>query len=225
MALPLRILLIHGFGGDEREVLPLARLLSQRGYDCHVVHLAGHGKDRTAIDNLPWGRWVESARQQVAALGAGHRVVLVGFSMGGLIGTILQGAHPFAAMVFINTPIYFWHLPQILKNFQRDFAAALHRYLIHSAGQVTPYTMWQFYKLLRYAKPLVSQVRCPALVVQADDDDSVWPCSASYIRDHLTGSVTLFRVKAGGHRVLAHTTACAQIARQVEIFLQHHLGE
>lgn len=219
MEKPLCLLLIHGFGGSTLEVQPLADLLHAHGYTCHLAQLAGHGEEQKAIQNLRWQQWVDSVQADYQSLAKRYRVVVIGFSMGGLVAAMLNRTQSFAGMVFINTPIYFWHLPQVAKNLFTDFPHAAHYYFVKSAGRVTPYTMLQFLKLLQTAKPAFKEIHCPTLVVQADDDDSVWPQSACFICRQVGGYKQLYRTHSGGHRVLLTPKECRGIADSIIAYL------
>lgn len=213
MSRPICLLLIHGFGGTTQEIAPLARQLEQRGLTVAMARLAGHGEPGSPIDNLSCGQWVASVRNQVQRLSRDYRVIPVGFSMGGLIAVTLYSEQPFDGMVFVNTPIYFWNLPQLVKNLLCDFSGAC-RYYAGSAGRVTPYTMVQFLRLLLQAQGLFPQVDCPGLVVQSQDDESVWPASADFISKRLGQPPERYRA-AGGHQVLKNPYQCQAIADRI----------
>ena len=105
------ILLIHGFGGNRSEVRPLADHL--RGLGCQVVsvQLPGHREDRRALEG-PEAKaelWREFVIDQMKELRERHeRIVVIGFSMGGLLAAqaVTREASAFGiAMVTINTPV------------------------------------------------------------------------------------------------------------------------
>ncbi|MBO9341627.1 MAG: alpha/beta fold hydrolase, partial [Roseiflexus sp.] len=96
------VLLIHGFGGDPAEVLPLAAALIQDGYSVYAPLLPGHGTLPDAMAGVQWQQWAEAAAHGFAALRQRcDNVVIVGFSMGGLLALILAAHLPVARLAVL----------------------------------------------------------------------------------------------------------------------------
>lgn len=103
---PAGCLLLHGFLGSPREMLPLAEALAQEGWTVSVAQLAGHGTSPAALASSTCQDWVASARAALEDLQARCRTVaLVGQSMGGALALYLAAATRPAAVVAISTPI------------------------------------------------------------------------------------------------------------------------
>lgn len=83
---PLGALLIHGFLGMPEELRPLGEALAARGLTVGSVLLAGHGQHPDKLAGVRWRDWYASARESLAELQRRcERVVVIGFSMGGLL--------------------------------------------------------------------------------------------------------------------------------------------
>ena len=218
------ILLIHGFGGNRSEVRPLADHL--RGLGCEVVsvQLPGHREDRRALGG-PEAKaklWQEFVIDQMKALRERHeRVVVIGFSMGGLLATqaVTREASAFGiAMVTINTPVRYWNFLQILRNVKDGGVEAIKRYVSYGEGKSVS-AMWEFQKLLSRTKLRFRNITCPLLVIQSADDDTVWPSSAiSILRKSGTNS-RMVMFPEGGHQILT-SNAAGEVCEAIEEFIR-----
>lgn len=96
------VLLIHGFGGDPTEVLPLAGALIHDGYSVYAPLLPGHGALPDAMTGVRWQQWVEAAAHGFSVLRQ-HctTIVVAGFSMGGLLALILAAHLPVARLAVL----------------------------------------------------------------------------------------------------------------------------
>jgi len=115
------VVLLHGFLGDAREWLPLARALASAGHPCLALDLPGHGKTMPAAvapagdDERPYSLPAaaalarDAARQWAATLpaaaggGPGQRPLLVGYSLGGRVA--LQALADMAAAAVEVDPL------------------------------------------------------------------------------------------------------------------------
>ena len=102
-------LLIHGFSGSPPEMRWLGEYLAAKGVHVEGVRLAGHGTAPEELSDLTWRDWVRSAEEGLERIKReGRRIVLVGFSMGGLLALRLCLANPeVAGVVTISSPISF----------------------------------------------------------------------------------------------------------------------
>jgi pimeloyl-ACP methyl ester carboxylesterase len=75
-------LLVHGWGGHARQLLPLAESLAQHGWDPVVLELPAHGRSAGATSNLPqFARAIEYVAIRLQAQGRPVRL-LAGHSLG-----------------------------------------------------------------------------------------------------------------------------------------------
>lgn len=118
----LGCLIIHGFGGGIYEIKSLPDHINDKGYIISCSKLKGHtgvGKDMKGAD---YKDWIASAEEELLKLmEKTHNIVIVGFSMGGLIAVNLANKYDIKAIVTINTPIYYWNIYRVFLNICDDF--------------------------------------------------------------------------------------------------------
>jgi carboxylesterase len=86
-------LLLHGLTGTPVEMAPLAAALEGR-YPLWVTRVAGHATDVADLAETSWLDWYASAEAGLRALSAAApRIVVVGLSMGALLGLRLAIEH------------------------------------------------------------------------------------------------------------------------------------
>ncbi len=84
------VLLVHGFLGSPQELQPLAERLAQEGHTVRAILLPGHGENPERLKGIPWQRWAEHVQSELDILKqTAQRVVVVGFSMGGLLALMM----------------------------------------------------------------------------------------------------------------------------------------
>lgn len=212
-------LLIHGFDGGPRELVSLHEILEKAGYDVYAPVLAGHQKSRKELASSRYADWIESAMQVYRTLEKDYRrVVLIGFSMGGLIAAQLAVQSPPALLILGAAPAYFWNIPVILRNIQGNFRESLRTYWYQSRSKPLR-ALLEFLKVRRKTRPVFSEIYCPALVLQNLDDDTVPLKSAYRILSQLSGATKLLVYPRGGHLLFAGPEADA-VCRDVVQWLK-----
>lgn len=100
------VLVLHGFAQSPAHMRNVIEFF--RGYNVNVIapRMPGHyGKDLRALDRARFSEWLQASEKafQAAKL-LGRRVVIVGYSMGGLLGSGLALNHPSdtAALVLLS---------------------------------------------------------------------------------------------------------------------------
>lgn len=94
------VVLIHGAFSQATHFAGWARALSEAGYDCHRPSLPGHGSsDPSALARLTFADYLAALRQLIGTLGAPP--VIIGHSMGGLLGQHLAATSRCAALVCV----------------------------------------------------------------------------------------------------------------------------
>lgn len=144
------VVLAHGFGQTRQSWQRTAECLSEHGYDALGFDARGHGEsERNAPDQRYQPSQLIGDLQAVAAQANAPRV-LVGASMGGLVGLLAQAAsRPFAAMVLVDiTPRWEASGFQRILGFMRahpdgfadhdEAADAISAHLPHRSGRKSP---------------------------------------------------------------------------------------
>ena len=81
-------LLIHGLAGSRKELSFLFEKLQAHGLEASYVILKGHEQNNKILDKTTYQDWIFLAQESVAKAFETHgRVVLIGFSMGGLVAS------------------------------------------------------------------------------------------------------------------------------------------
>ena len=211
------ILLLHGFAGDLEEIKPLQDYLTQRGYLVECPLLPGHGETKKELSKTSHTDWINSAERAYLALAEKcDNVCVVGFSMGGLIAVNLWH-YGYSGLVTVNMPIYCWNPKIILLNLLTDFNRFGKKYLMASTDK-SLFSMIEFLRLLSKTKPMLGNITCKTLVVQALDDDTVHYKSADHILQKIRGQKTLCMLPKGGHMIF-QSKGGPEVCKAIERFL------
>ena len=196
------ILIIHGFGGNLDEIIRLKTALEKKDYNVKCPIIAGHGKGKKELSSTDYNQWISSINSVYDELNRYvENVVIVGFSMGGLIGVNLCTNKMPKAIITINTPIYYWNIKQILDNLAYDFTVNLKKYFKLSIDKSAK-SLVEFLKILYYSKNKFCKITCPSLIIQSLDDDTVNPKSAEFIFKSVSGVKQKIYYSRGGHLIL-----------------------
>jgi carboxylesterase len=163
-------LIIHGFGGNINEVKPLANFMKDKGFITYCPTLKGHIGDKKSLSSVSYKDWIESADNGLKyLLPKCDRVVVIGFSMGGLIGVHLATKYNIHALATLSSPIYYWDIKRMFLNILQDIKTKnftnLKRY--RSTGNKLPFSaLVNFRIILSKTKPLFKRVKCPLFIAQ-----------------------------------------------------------
>ncbi|MCL2772664.1 MAG: alpha/beta fold hydrolase [Oscillospiraceae bacterium] len=213
-------IIIHGFAGGLYEIEPLYDFLQSENLNVHCITLAGHGKTRKDLSGFSYKDWIESAVVQVKNIkkeyskkGENAELNLIGFSMGGLICANLTDYFDISKIVFVNTPVYYWKIGQIVKNIFSDIRQRSYSNINHyrqSFAKAPFKALINFLILLNKTKDKFSSVcvkRANPLILQCLDDDTVKSKSAGFIKNKIGANARIIYYKTGGHRVFYNETA------------------
>ncbi|HST04790.1 MAG TPA: alpha/beta fold hydrolase [Chloroflexia bacterium] len=199
---PRACLLIHGFSGSPPELRPLGEYLAKQGIRVEGIRLAGHGTDPEALTCLTWYDWLQSASEGLERVARGRskeNVIIVGFSMGSLLGMHLCLAHAeqIGGIVSISTPIFFRnsriHLVPILKHMKHwhdvrklgthTDPEAHNRY--RSYRRYPLFAVDQLLGLMRATRKILPEVTTPALIMYGLHDSIIHPKSGRFLYKRL----------------------------------------
>ncbi len=99
-------LVLHGFTGNPQSMRGLAFALADAGFTVEMPLLPGHGTDIVDMLGTRWEDWSGAAESAYTELAArSDAVVVVGLSMGGMLGVWLAQRHPEIAALAVVNPL------------------------------------------------------------------------------------------------------------------------
>ncbi len=216
-------LIIHGFGGNTHEVEPLANHLQSKGFLTFCPNLKGHTGDRKALSRVSYKDWIESCEDGLKyLLSSCEKVVLIGFSMGGLVAVNLSLKYKVSALATLSTPIYYWDIKRIFLNIVQDFKTKtfknLRRYR-SSTGSLPFLALVNFKILLEKTKPLIKKTTYPLFVAQGMLDDTVNQRSAKYIYKNSAAKFKTIRYYNNSEHLICHGPDCIRLFVDLEDFI------
>ncbi len=216
------VVLVHGYLAAPQQVRPLAEHLHGLGCTVYGVRLPGHG---TAPHQLTAVRWTDG----VEAVGRGYgivrqhadRVVLVGFSLGGVLSLVQASRHAraVAGVAVVNPPLRLRDVRAPLVGPLVRWNGAMRR-LGLAAGHLrrlnddtespdTNYTTDYLHGVLElrmacdHCTKRLGRVMAPLLVIQSDDDPLVSPRGATMLLQRVASAdKSLVEVTSDRHVII-----------------------
>lgn len=191
------VLMLHGFVGSRGDFADLGERLAAQGCHVRMARLPGHGTTPPDFANQTPETMLAGARGEIEALRKEYKAVyVVGFSMGGAIGTILSSEGDVDGLVLISpyygvTYRWYYVLPAETWNGMLSWAVP---YVIKSRGYVrvnreeAKDQIWSYHAVStrgaatlmtlgrRARKPeTLGAVKCPVLMVFSEGDEASSP--------------------------------------------------
>ena len=111
-----KFLLIHGLNDSAYVWKDMAQALADRGYDVRAILLPGHGSHPADMLNVSYQQWLAAARQHLALWNVDESpMYLGGFSLGGVIASILALENQQIAGLLLVSPAYNSQLNKMLR--------------------------------------------------------------------------------------------------------------
>lgn len=183
------VLLLHGLTGTPYEVWPIADTLHQAGFGCYAPILRGHGTCVEDLFKIRAEHWVQDAIDGLNAISTPS--VIVGSSMGGLLGCLLAARFPekvrglvllspafsFQPLGCLMTTLARWGmyhlLPVIPKYGGIDAQDPAVRTESPSYRHVALRSLLELHVLQKEAKSVLHGIQCPTLVCYGLKDRTV----------------------------------------------------
>jgi carboxylesterase len=192
------VLFIHGFSSNPEIFKSYALKFRDEGYIVHSVRLAGHGTSPGDFATTSCVDWYLSARDKfIQFKDEVEDVVIVAHSLGSLLAVILTSLYPVHSLILLSPPVKIRKTPLFIFNpllrplsrFIRFWPASyspvlkergFHVYPVHPLKAVAG-----LYDTNKIADERLPLIKCPVLVVIADNDEFIHLSTLDYILDRL----------------------------------------
>ena len=231
------VLLIHGFTSDHTAMQPIADIAKSLGYVTEAPLLRGHGQTYRDLRGVSWDDWMADVAEALAALRQrATRVVIAGFSMGGLLALAtaaqhddLEGvvamapalriAHPLARYAMLARG---W-LPFVPMGKAVAYSDPAMAATDDSYSRLAVDAFVSFYRATRRVERMLPRIKAPLLVLHARRDRVIRP-EAAAIAYHQVNSTEkqLVWFARSGHALLADIEA-EEVLRHIRTFLASRL--
>ena len=189
------VLIVHGFTGGPFEMSPFTQYLrSHTNWKVVIPILPGHELDpvEQEASSKSWVMGAEIELQKL--LKEMDEVIVIGFSMGGLIAMYLALRYPIKKLVLLSAAAKYIS-PRLLvedarimmkssrhKNYPKDSFYHLYNYkLTHTPVRAA----LEFLRIVRLIEPYYSDVKTPVCIVQGKKDGIVPPVTADLLYEKL----------------------------------------
>lgn len=182
------ILICHGYLGSPDDVIDLAKELSRQGYAVSVPRLPGHGtsgRDFLTVSARDWLRRIFDSYTELKS--EYKKVIIVGFSLGGILGIIAASVFKPEALVLVapaitNTkraklffaPLIMLFAPRIRKNRIYPVTDSFETFLKKEYWLYEwPKAGVEIVKLQNEAKKRLSLIQCKTLLLLSKSDQTI----------------------------------------------------
>lgn len=204
------IVIIHGFGGNEEEILYLHDYLKQNNMDSFWIRLTGHGGNKEQFSKATSEQWLADVAAKLDELEQLYKqITCVGFSMGGLLTIHASKRASVDQIILCSTPIYLYNPRTIAEDlvqglfFKKEDTL---NYYFSSATSTSVRSCFQFLSLLQQTKKLLNketqaQSTKQALIIQNRQDETTYYKSAYYLAKTLNADVSVKIYEKGRHQL------------------------
>ncbi|MER2108154.1 MAG: alpha/beta fold hydrolase [Solibacillus sp.] len=214
------VLFLHGFSGGPYEVEPLATYIQAHGtYETVTPTLSGHGeallmKGYKAKD---WLMEAELAYRQLAK--KVDEVIVVGFSMGGLLAMYLAIRYPVKKLILLSVAAKYVSPSQLVRDLKGVAADAIHgavnenklfQHYLYKLRNVPFSATVEFMKVVRTVDPYMENITCPVFIVQGKQDGIVPSQTAQYVFSRLTVKEKDIYYSETGKHLICYSDDCEE---------------
>ncbi len=228
--LSVGVLCIHGFSGGPYEVEPFAAYLRTHT-DWLIVEptLSGHG-EKLHMNGFTARHWLMDAELAFRALAKKvDEVMVVGFSMGGIIALYLAKRYRVTKLILLSAAAKYVSPKQLVKDFKMLATEAYHRNLAnnelflryqHKFNNVPLASTIEFMKLVKMVEPYYQHIRIPVYIVQGKLDGIVPYHTAQFLFDQLASTNKNLYFSDNGKHHICFEKDCFQWFTQALCFLR-----
>jgi len=241
------VLVIHGFTGSPYFFREYARLLSEDGIHVRALRLPGHGTHVEDLEQSTHIDWREAVHRELEdLLDLGKKVFLLGYSFGAdlAIDASIKFKNDIEGIILIS-PAVFIKGDAILRLLARFYDRYTNVRIRPKPGMNLRYK--KFYTRLKeyektgsylsvpvksaleffhfidtFAKPYLSDVTVPTLILQSDHDPVTQTRSAKYIYDRINSDDKHLIMISNNEHVIISDDTRKKVYEEVVNFIKNH---
>lgn len=232
------ILLIHGFTGTPSELRPMGYFFKEKGYTVHAPLLPGHGTSPEDMEKTTWRDWYQGvldAYQRMKEQDLEHLFV-AGLSMGGCLSLLLATEKEVDGVIPMCAPIYIRDWRASFADLVRPFMRFKKRATDSSKrpkeieAYLVPYdrtpikSVGELNRLIAKLRKVLPQVKAPALVIQACNDELVLEKSAQTIYDRISSERKILSWYENSTHIITVDKERNRLFEEVHSFIQETIS-
>jgi carboxylesterase len=204
-------LLIHGSKGTPAEMRDLGNYLYSKGFTVFCPRMSRFDVKDNPVTWESWVTYAESALSTIMEYS--KKTVVVGLSLGGTVGVVLERLHEFSALVLLAPAV----VPRL--SF-KDRLRAIARYV--APGWFFRVSGWdgEVVKAMEFLRKEPKEIACPTLVLQALDDRALSTKGLKLLRKWATHVDSEVVILPTGTHALTRGTAKEQVFERVYDFTE-----
>ncbi len=180
------IVCIHGFGiRRTHEFTELHAFLSKKGYICLMPELF----DQTDMDDTNPAIWIQRAYDAIeAALSKNRKVIVIGFSMGGVIASSIAAKYPIEKLILL-APAFEYVTLRLVKDLVTSKVAKRWIKPMVQQGNYPPLPEHfnnTFTEVVALCKNSVANIQCPTLILHGSSDEVIPLRSSDYVYQNIS---------------------------------------
>ncbi|MGX7148973.1 alpha/beta hydrolase [Enterococcus ureasiticus] len=204
------ILIIHGFGGNEKEILYLHEYLKQSDLSSFWIQLTGHDGNKQNFSRATSDQWLADVNHKLDELEEQYtHITCIGFSMGGLLTIQVSERESVDQLILCSTPIYLYNAHVIIQDLVQGVVFKKQEkldYYFSSAKTASIRSCYQFLSLLQNTKKkmkkgIPSTTDKKMLILQNRQDETTYYKSAYYLAKASKAKVSLKIYENGRHQL------------------------
>lgn len=225
------ILFLHGFSGGPYEVQPLVDFLQQRTtWEVSILTFSGHGEaEELAMKGYKAEHWMMEAEIAYRNLKKKvDEIIVVGFSMGGVIAMYLAIRYKVKKLVLLSAAAKYISPTQLIKDIRLMGEDFMH----HQLGDNELFASYkfkfkhvplsatvEFTRVVQKTAPYIQNIKCPTFIVQGKLDGIVPFSTAAYLQNLLQSTEKRVYISEQGKHHICYSDDCESWFQQVFQFL------
>lgn len=214
------IVTIHGFGKRlHTEFDPLAQYFKERKYE--VIQFDIY--DINNPDDADYLKWMDRCEKKFRQIKSTHEhVVLIGFSMGGVIASYLASIYNVDCLI-LSAPAFQYLNAQKITEYGLKALQNLRNNDNTAQDKPSPKQVSAFQDIVSHYKNSIAQVNCPVLLLHGTNDEVIPISSSRDAFNQIKGKKRMLLFEGGKHRMLYDNTLQDTIFPIIELMIENKL--